>query len=287
MPALINDDDVAFFRANGYLKVPGVIGGEELARLQAETKAAVAHGSEAVRSEPGHFYAESADGQTKILSRVEFPSHWSMACRELMGHPDLLRMVETISGPDFISIGDGMVLKMPGEGAEVTWHRDHGSEWAGSPQNYNVDIYLDDAEPHNCVWAIPGSNLWSDEQASRYQGKSCVPADEPDAVPCEMKAGDVLLHDARVIHGSPLTTTDSLRRTLYFWFYSYAALAPYTASPGYVGKRWQFLQQCIAARQQSSVSDGETPFVYRAAVPDDLSEGDVSYIYWDHGNWHP
>ena len=40
-------------------------------------------------------------------------THHNEACRWLMGNPDLLRMVERISGRDFLSIGESMVLKMP------------------------------------------------------------------------------------------------------------------------------------------------------------------------------
>lgn len=281
----IDDDDVEFFRLNGYLKIPEMIAADELERLQHETQRAVDYGSEEVRTEPGYFYGASTVSDAQILSRVEFVSNWSMAGRALMGHPDLLRVVEKISGKDFIPIGEGMVLKMPGEGAQVAWHRDHGSQWAGSPQNYNVDIYLDDATEENCVWAIPGSNLWPDEKAAAYQGKDCVPELEKDVVPCVMTAGDVLLHDARVIHGSATTTNDALRRTIYYWLYSYAALEPYTSTPGYRGKRWKFIHQCIDFRKQSEAGRGEVPFEYRAAMPDDVPEEDVSYVYFEHGKW--
>jgi len=286
MKEFINAEDVAFFRANGYLKVAGVVAADELEKLQEETQKAIDYGAAEVRTDPGYRYGTSATADRKILTRIEYVTNWSMAGRMLMGHPDLLRIVEKISGRDFISIGDGMVLKMPGEGAPVAWHRDHGAEWYGTPQNYNVDIYLDDATADNCVWAIPGSNHWPDERAAAFQDKDCLPALEKDAVPCEMKAGDILLHDARVIHGSARTTSDVLRRTLYYWFYSLRALAPFKSTPGYMGKRCKFLHQCIGARKHSTYGEVAAPFDYRAEVPGGVQAEGVSFVYTEHGTWN-
>ncbi len=278
---LISDEDVAFFRDNGYLKISRVIAGDELRQLQAEALARIEQVEE---GEKGCLYGDSTQGNGRVLSRVEYVTNWCDAGRALLGHPGILNTVEKISGPDFVYIGEGMVLKMPGEGVQVNWHRDHGDIWDGQPQNYNVDIYLDDATEENCVWAIPGSNLWDNEKAAAYQGRDVIPGEIKEAVPCVMKAGDILLHDARVIHGSPTTSSDVLRRTIYAWFYSLKALEPFESTPGYQGIRWRHLQQCIEFRKQMAYADGETPYNYRAAVQDEIPE-EVSFIYGDHGRW--
>ena len=105
-------------------------------------------------------------------------------------------------------------------------------------------------------------------------------------MPCEMKAGDILLHDARVIHGSARTTNEALRRTLYYWFYSLKALAPFKSTPGYMGKRCKFLHQCIEARKQSTYDEDDAPFDYRADIPGGVPEEDMSFVYTEHGTWH-
>lgn len=288
VPPIVNDEQVEFFRQNGYLKVDGFVSDEELNRLQEETMALVDHGLAEFRDEPGYYYAPSETGEGVVLSRIDFITGRCDSCKWLIGHPDLLRMVKRISGKDFLSIGDAMVVKVPGEGAQVTWHRDHGSAWAGTPQNYNVDIYLDDAPEETCLWAIPGSNLWPDEKAAPFQRKDCVPSEVPEAVPMLMKAGDVILHDARLIHGSPRTSSESIRRTFYCWFYSLKALEPFDGTPGYQAKRWRALHQCIEARKKSPYAAGEAPFEYRAEVPGSTLDGpDVSHIYTEHGYWDP
>jgi phytanoyl-CoA hydroxylase len=40
--------------------------------------------------------------------------------------------------------------------------------------------------------------------------------DLPDAVPAEVNPGDVLLHHTRVLHGSTVNTSNTLRRVVYF-----------------------------------------------------------------------
>ncbi len=285
----VSDEDIDFFRDNGYLRVPGFLATDELERLQAETAAVIEYALGDGRDEPGVFYAPSDSGAGQVLSRIEFMTHHSQACRWLMGNPDLLRMVERISGRDFLSIGESMVFKMPGEGAQVAWHRDHGSHWSGSPQNYNVDFYLDDASLETCLWAIPGSNLWPDEKANPFQRRDCLPSQVEQAVPLLMSAGDVLLHhDARLVHGSPTTHADSVRRTLYYWFYSLAALKPYAGSPDYQPRRWRYLHQCIEARKQSPYAGREVYYDYRAEVAGaSLENEQVSNVYSDHGYWDP
>ncbi len=285
---ILDDQEVAFFRDNGYLRIPGFLATDELKRLQADAATVIEYALGEGRNERGVYYAPSVGDGEAVLSRIEFMTHHSEACRWLMGNPDLLRLVERISGRDFLSIGESMVLKMPGEGAQVAWHRDHGSHWSGPPQNYNVDFYLDDATLETCLWAIPGSNLWPDEKAGPLQRRDCVPSGIEDAVPLVMNAGDVLLHDARLVHGSPTTHADSVRRTLYYWFYSLAALEPYAGSSNYQANRWRYLHQCIEARRQSSYPGREVAYEYGAEVDGASLEGEgVSNIYSDHGYWDP
>ena len=59
MKAFINDEDVAFFRANGYLKIAGVVAADELKKLQEETQKAVDYGAAEVRTDPGYRYGTS------------------------------------------------------------------------------------------------------------------------------------------------------------------------------------------------------------------------------------
>jgi hypothetical protein len=72
---------------------------------------------------------------------------------------------------------------------------------------------------------------------------------------------------------------------MYYWFYSYAALAPFKSTPGYMGMRWKLMQQCLEYRQQLLAYKNETPYTYRARRPNDVPDEEVSFCYQDHGNW--
>jgi len=58
-----------------------------------------------------------------------------------------------------------MVFKCAGGGASVPWHRDSNTSLVDETPIFNVGIYLDHSDPTNCLWAIPGSHLWSDQRA--------------------------------------------------------------------------------------------------------------------------
>src|SRR6185295_14368958 len=112
-----------------------------------------------------------------------------------------------------------MVWKQPGAGAAIEWHRDADAEQCergdGARPIFNVDVYLDASDASNALWAIPGSQRWSDAEAAR----ACAARNAAggfrtdDAVALPLAAGDALLHDILLVHGSPAARS-GLRRVL-------------------------------------------------------------------------
>lgn len=79
----------------------------------------------------------------------------------------------------------------------------------------------------------------------------------PGAIIVEMEPGDVLLHDVMVVHGSPRTHGNALRRTIYYEFRA----AEQILSEGpwdreWVNNRLSLLPMGLKAHQQSF---GELP----------------------------
>jgi phytanoyl-CoA hydroxylase len=101
-----------------------------------------------------------------------------------------------------------LVYKMPRIGAEIPWHRDP----IDVPPNtvFNFSIFLDPASPENGPLSfVPGSHLHD-------QG---YPAGRPrDAVAVQAAAGDVLIHDVRVYHGSGRSRSATPRRSIIIEF---------------------------------------------------------------------
>ena len=143
-------------------------------------------------------------------------SHPNEFSLRLLGHPFIGDLLHRIIGPDFIPCWESLVFKLPKNGSSVKWHRDGNTIRENHPI-FNVDIYMDHSTVDNgCVWVIPGSHLWGIEEAQKQIEKGDENFDRPDAVPAEVEPGDILLHHTKVLHGSKINMSDTLRRVIYF-----------------------------------------------------------------------
>jgi ectoine hydroxylase-related dioxygenase (phytanoyl-CoA dioxygenase family) len=156
--SVISDEEARFFDDNGYLIIREAIIGEELRRVQAAMMELTNHGSASVRNDPDYAYGTGHRSGAPVLKRVEYVVDKSDEMKALMGNPFILNTVEKLMGPDLIPTWDSMVLKLPGEGIIVPWHRDAGAGQVGDKPIFNVDFYLDAADEDTCVWVVPGSH---------------------------------------------------------------------------------------------------------------------------------
>jgi hypothetical protein len=129
----------------------------------------------------------------------------------------------------------GFLISKPGGGPPLFWHQD----WWGwdDPSSYDaraqqlfVMIYLTDTRPENgCLRVIPGSHRRDHPlhhldaaHSSGMQGytdpSNPAYADHPDQVAVPVTAGDVLIGDARLIHGAFANRTHEERPLLTLWY---------------------------------------------------------------------
>lgn len=269
----ISEAQASFFREHGYLVVKGCLSGAELAQVDVAMSALIAQ-SAREKSNDDFRFAKGVVTGDDVLCRIEYVVDKMDVMKALLGHPFILRSVETLQGPSFVPTWDSMVVKMPGEGVIVPWHRD--DELEGAPANhppvFNVDMYLDDAGLDNCVWVIPGSHRWSAEKARARVGVSGNPAARRErlpfsfegAIPVPMQKGDVLFHDVLLVHGSPDGRGNALRRTVYYEFRPIAleaVMGPHNAD--YVRAKQLVLIDCIRRRKAAPYASDELPFQYR------------------------
>jgi ectoine hydroxylase-related dioxygenase (phytanoyl-CoA dioxygenase family) len=261
----IPDAAARAFRDAGVLVVRGLVEGPELAALRAETLPLVERAAASRVPDHDFQYQRHPETGAEVPYRIEYVADKSPACRALLGHPFVLRSVEALQGPDFIPTWDSMVFKLAGAGAAIAWHRDAESDQCepGRPI-FNVDVYLDPSDATNCLWAIPGSNQWSDEEAARACAeRNAGGFDRAGATPIPLAAGDAIVHDILLVHGSPAARSE-LRRVLYYEFRPAEvelALGPHT--PSYVPLKRRVQQAALRARAAAAWSAGETPFAYR------------------------
>ena len=115
---------VQSFRECGWLVLPGMLGSDELAAMRADMERLT---RQAQPELPDFAFGSGHLDGSQVLRRVEYVIDKSQAARAMMGHPGVLAAVEAITGPDLFPTQDAMVLKMPGQGIAVPWHRDRAS----------------------------------------------------------------------------------------------------------------------------------------------------------------
>lgn len=251
----LTEAQVESFGRDGFVAVPHLVDRSLLESLQHETAVLIdAAGRRAPlgTAHPDDFaYGHGPSSAAPVLRRIEYVVDKLPSCRRLLADRDVLGIVERLQGPDFIPTWDSMVVKVPGDGVEVAWHRDDRERMVGrGPPIFNVDVYLDDASEHTALWAIPGSHRWSDEQARQEVARRSEKGfDAAGATQVPMRAGDVLLHDIRLVHGSPPSTEGALRRVVYLEFRPVAtelAVGPHTEP--YIEAKRAVLAACAGQR---------------------------------------
>lgn len=209
------------FKRDGFLHIPGLIPPHELEAVQRDTHEMIQRGIDGNPPDKTYLYGEDAtDANRKCLFRINglLNEHKQESFRLLLAYPRLLTAIsQAVGGDHFVSSVHSIVFKIPHRGFPVPWHQDP-VKVCRFPV-FNVDIYLDEANPGNGgLWAIPGSHLAGYHGTREFvnnwtEGKE---EDAPGAVPVNTKPGDVVFHATSVLHGSFWNRSSSLRRTIYF-----------------------------------------------------------------------
>lgn len=136
---------------------------------------------------------------------------------------------------DLRSSGNIIILSKPGYGPPLYWHQDF-MDWNSPraatpwPTRIFLSYYLTDTTRENgCLRVIPGTHrkridlhdILPDAHESEMQAIDDLshPAfsDYPGAIDVPMKAGDLIIADARLMHGAYANQTDQRRTLLLAW----------------------------------------------------------------------
>lgn len=185
--------------------------------------------------------ASSTIDKLSIDHRERFKSTGSLC--NFADHPEF---AELISYPKFINLLNafgakdprwlsGYLISKPSGGPPLFWHQDwwgwdHEVSYQQQPISLFFMIYLTDTTPENgCLRAIPGSHikahelhdlpdahgenlsLYSDPNDPAYMA-------HPDEVAVEIKAGDLLIGDSRLLHGAYANNVSAERPLLISWY---------------------------------------------------------------------
>jgi hypothetical protein len=288
-PHHLTPQQLADVDRDGYLVLRGRIPAPLLARLSDAADDWIEQGRRLGDGAPG---AEDFQWATRPSGRVPYRVNYLHAkgrseSLELLGSPELLGIAESLAGPDFVPTYESLVFKSAGDGAPIPWHQD--ALHPRSRRITNIDVYLDDSLPgQGALRVLPGSQ--------RTRADVCAVRDQhgwepPGVVEVALEAGDVLLHDVMLVHGSPPTTGNALRRTLYYEFRSAQQIldeGPFDRS--WVERRLRLMGPALAAH--AAAFPDATPFDWRPSpelLPEPLGDADlelkVAHTVWNAGSF--
>ncbi len=257
------------FAEHGFAVVRNVVSRDEVSVMREEIEKMIA-GAPVDRStstdrdgnpvdHPQDFsYGQGRNG-SPVLNRISNQLARSCVMREVYANPKLLSLVEDIYGPEFVPFAESIVIKMPENGSSFANHQD-GQRFDLQDRGLNVGIYLQPStEQNGCLRVVPGS-----QRNGKVDVDAIVARDGSilsDSLPVEAEAGDVVIHDRSVIHGSLPNESPDLRVTVYFGFHRLDSIEA-IHDDGHIRRRAQAIGLCIHERQASGRYETETSFDY-------------------------
>lgn len=130
----------------------------------------------------------------------------------------------------------GFLLSKPPHAPPLYWHQDWW-DWddpisnSPAPAQVFLMVYLTDTTPHNgCLRVIPGTHyrrnplhdlLPAAHTRETYDANpnSVIFSRRPDEVDVPVRAGDLLIGDARILHAAHANQTDQHRSLLTLWYF--------------------------------------------------------------------
>lgn len=217
----ISDEEVAFFKANGYLSIDRITTDQELEwlgeiydRLFRERTGEAKGLFFDLAGPRGHEGAES-------LPQVLGPDLTFPELRESLYFRNAKRLAAQLLEVDELArTGGHMILKPARHGAKTPWHQDE-AYWdpAERPQSLSVWMPLDPATVESGgMQFIPrsqrGEVRWHRhiDDNPLIHGLVTDDVDETRAVACPVPAGGATFHHCRTLHYAGPNTTDRVRR---------------------------------------------------------------------------
>jgi len=259
------EDKSEFYRENGYLVVNDVLSKEELDKMKEEIlnickgKYGKINGLQEIQE------GESDDNIIKKYLAFHFPHKMSAHFKELMSHPNIVKVLNELIGPNVKSMQSMFFVKAAGKPGQA-WHQD---EWYIPTRDRSLTavwIAVDDATIENgCLWVIPGSHkpgvLYPQKQHNDPKFDSAgesynFPHKDEEAVPVEIKAGSVVIFNGYLLHRSlPNTAQSGFRRALANHYMSAESLLPW---------RWdERLKNVTDDNRDIVIVSGTDPYDYK------------------------
>jgi chlorinating enzyme len=200
----LTPDQVAFYRANGYVAPVPVLTTAEVTEARSRLER-----------------YEAANG-APIPARYRHKPHLLFPwLADLIRHPRILDAVETILGPDLLVWSSVFFIKEPHDPAYVSWHQDSTYWELSEPEVVTAWVALSPSHHENgCLRVVPGTHVLdqvehidaADANNMLTRGQEiAVEVDEATAVEVALRPGEMSLHHIRLFHNSQPNRSDERR----------------------------------------------------------------------------
>jgi ectoine hydroxylase-related dioxygenase (phytanoyl-CoA dioxygenase family) len=219
----LTEDQVSFYRANGYLAGVKVLNDKQLEVLRGEL-------SELVDPEcPGHelfyeFHANESADPSQVLFHALGAWRIKPALHDLLWHPAFVVPAAQLLGGAVRFWHDQIFYKPARHGGVVIWHQDY-SYWTRTRPVAHLSCWIgldDSTRANGCLHYVPGSHRWPLLPRASFANRmdAVVDALAPEQraqfkpVPIELEAGECSFHHSFMVHGSYANETAVPRRAL-------------------------------------------------------------------------
>ncbi|MFN0044598.1 MAG: phytanoyl-CoA dioxygenase family protein [Alphaproteobacteria bacterium] len=194
MPKMLSPAAVSQFHDHGYLSPVAALSPDEVARNRLSLAS--------FEAREGGKLAGAARNKSHLFLRWLY---------DLARHPKILDAVEDLIGPDILLYHAQWFIKEPHTPHFVSLHQDSAYWSLASPQGLSAWIAFEDCDAENgCMRVIPDTHRDAlahvDRQAPDnllWRGQTvAAEIDEARAVEMPLRAGEMSLHHARIVHGS-------------------------------------------------------------------------------------
>ncbi|MDQ3907145.1 MAG: phytanoyl-CoA dioxygenase family protein [Acidobacteriota bacterium] len=219
----LTDEQVAFFRENGYVAGVRVLDGGQVERLRAELRELI---------DPSHplhnlfyeFHSNESSAPSRVLFHALGAWRISEGFHDLLWHPAFAVPASQLLGGPVRFWHDQLFCKPARHGGVVAWHQDY-SYWTRTVPVAHLSCWigLDDSTQENgCVHYVPGSHRWNllpvTGLADDMDAIQSVLTEEQKRdfkpVAVELKKGEASFHHPLLVHGSYENLTDGARRAV-------------------------------------------------------------------------
>jgi ectoine hydroxylase-related dioxygenase (phytanoyl-CoA dioxygenase family) len=235
----LTEEQIASYRRDGYLAVPGVIDAERVQALRRVTEAFVERARRLTRSDAVFDLDPRHTAAAPIVRRIKNPADHDPLYAWVSLESPILDIVTELLGPSIRFHHSKLNLKGGHVGAPVEVHQDAAFYPHSNDDVLAVGLLLDDATAENGAMSLlPGSHrgpIYTHYDAQgRFVGgmraEDISRLERSGATLLALPAGSIHIHHYRLVHWSAPNTSPADRRLL-INAYSAADAIPLAADP--------------------------------------------------------